>query len=69
VRQVGHLPELAVIAYFYSRVYPLAHVLIQDSNRKYLHTGVCAVGLLVCFRVFAISVVYGYKQSDGRGDV
>jgi hypothetical protein len=60
---------VAVIVYLYSRVCLLARVLIQDSNREYLHTGTCTVGLPLCFRVFAISVMYGYKQIDGRGDV
>jgi hypothetical protein len=59
---------VAVIVYLYSRVYLLARVLVQDSNHEYLRTGACAVGLPLCFRVFAVSVMYGYKQSDGRGD-
>jgi len=57
---------VAVIVYLYSRVCLLARVLIQDSNREYLHTGAWAVGLPLCFHVFAISVMYDYKQIDGR---
>jgi len=61
--------SVAIIVYLYSHLYLLARVLIQDSNREYLHTGACAVGLPLCFRVFAISVLYGYKQSDDSGDM
>jgi hypothetical protein len=55
--------------YLHSRVYLQARVLIQDSNREYLHTGACAVGLPFCLREFAISVIYVYKQSDDSGDI
>ena len=60
---------VAVIVYLYSHLYLLARVLIQDSNREYLHTGACTFSLPLCFRVFAISVLYGYKQSDDRRDM
>jgi hypothetical protein len=60
---------VAVFVCLYSRVCLLAREFIQESNSEYLRKGACAVGLPLCFRVFSIFVMYGYKQSGGRGDM
>lgn len=47
------VPAVAVIVYLYSPVCLLARVLIQDSNREYLHTGACGFGFCLSASVYS----------------